>query len=170
MRLCVCVCVFIGGPKIISLNEKRRGFPTGLRVMSSETNTTCLLQVDSALETACYRGNTMTIVRLEVWGCGGDKAAESQQKMKEWEKQLILKRRKVYITHTHTHTHTHHTHTHTQKHNVMHVHTYAHSHVHTHTPYSHTHTKTQCHACAHIRTLTCTHTHTHTRHRSRPLL
>ena len=84
-----------GGPKRISLNEKRRGFPTGLRVMSSEKNGTCLLHVDSALETARYQGIAMTILRMEVWGCGGDKAAESQQKMKEWEKQLILKRRKV---------------------------------------------------------------------------
>ena len=56
---------------------------------------TCILEVDSALETACFRGVTMTIVRVEVWGCGGEKAAERQQKMKEWEKQLILKRRKV---------------------------------------------------------------------------
>ena len=83
------------GPKRISLNEKRRGFPTGLRVMSSEHNGTCLLDVDSALEMAHCRGVAMTVVRVEVWGCGGDKAAASQQKMKDWEKQLVLRRRKV---------------------------------------------------------------------------
>ena len=87
---------FPAGPKRISLNEKKRGFPTGLRVMSSETNGTCLLDVDSALETAHYHGAAMAIVSVEVWGCGGDKAMESQQKMKEWEKQLILRRRQVY--------------------------------------------------------------------------
>lgn len=89
---------FSAGPKKISLNEKKRGFPTGLRVMSSsESTATCLLEVDSALDTACFRGVTMTMVKVEVWGCGGEKAAERQQKMKEWEKQLILKRRKVSI-------------------------------------------------------------------------
>jgi hypothetical protein len=44
---------------------------------------------------ARYRGVAMAIVDVEVWGCGGDKAAERQQKMKEWEKQLILRRRKI---------------------------------------------------------------------------
>ena len=83
------------GPKRISLNEKKRRFPTGLRVMSSETNGTCLLEVDSALETARYHGVAMAIADVQVWGRGGDKAAERQQKMKEWEKQLILRRRKV---------------------------------------------------------------------------
>jgi hypothetical protein len=84
------------GPKKISLNGKKRGFPTGLRVMSSsEASTSCLLEVDSALETARFRGVTMTILKVEVWGCGGERAAERQQKMKEWEKQLILKRRKI---------------------------------------------------------------------------
>ena len=53
--------------------------------------------MDSDLETATYQSTAMAILRMEVWGCGGDKAAESQQKMKEWEKQLILKRRKVHI-------------------------------------------------------------------------
>ena len=66
-------------------------------VSSSEASTSCLLEVDSALETARFRGVTMTILKVEVWGCGGEKAAERQQKMKEWEKQLILKRRKVII-------------------------------------------------------------------------
>lgn len=63
--------------------------------MSSETNGTCLLDVDSSLETARYRGISMAIVRMEVWGCGGEEAAESQQKMKDWEKQLILRRRNI---------------------------------------------------------------------------
>ena len=65
--------------------------------MSSEKGGTCLLEVDSDLETARHDGIAMTIVRVEVWGCGGEKAAESQQKMKEWEKKLILKRRMVSI-------------------------------------------------------------------------
>jgi hypothetical protein len=53
------------GPKRISLNEKKRGFPTGLRVMSSETNGTCLLEVDSSEDGSlpwCCHGNS---------GCGG---------------------------------------------------------------------------------------------------
>ena len=65
--------------------------------MSSETNPACLLEVDSALETARYRGIAMTIVGIEVWGCGDEEAVESQQKMKNWEKRLILKRQKVII-------------------------------------------------------------------------
>lgn len=85
----------LAGPKRISLNEKKRGFPTGLRVMSSEINGTCILDVDSSLETARCHGISMAIVRIEVWGCGGEEAAESQQKMKNWEKQLILRRQNI---------------------------------------------------------------------------
>ena len=63
--------------------------------MSSDGSGTCLLEVDSALETARYDGQEMKVGRVEVWGCGGEQAAESQKRMKEWEKKEILRRRKV---------------------------------------------------------------------------
>ena len=64
---------------------------------SSDGKGSCLLEVDSALELAHYEGGAMGVVRVEVWGCGGEMAAESQRRMKEWEKKEILRRRKVCV-------------------------------------------------------------------------
>ena len=88
--------MFIGGAKVISLNEKQRGFPVGLRVMTSDRYDDCLLEVEPSLEVARFRGGDgMSVRRVEVWGCGGVEAAESQRRVKVWEKQEILRRRKV---------------------------------------------------------------------------
>ena len=78
----------------MSLNEKQRGFPTGLRVMQSSGSE--LLMVDSSLNQASFLGDKeMRVDCVEVWGCGGVEAVESQRRMKEWEKRQILLRRKV---------------------------------------------------------------------------
>ena len=63
---------------------------------SPEGKGMCLLEVDSSLESAHYLGGgDMVVVRVEVWGCGGEMAAESQKRMKEWEKKEIMRRRNV---------------------------------------------------------------------------
>ena len=83
------------GPKLVSLNEKQRGFPTGLRVTTSDKHDSCLLEVDPSLEKASFRNEVMLVRKVEVWGCGGVEAMESQQRVKKWEQREILRRRKV---------------------------------------------------------------------------
>ena len=92
-----CFCILItAGPKLVSLNEKQRGFPTGLCVMESDKYQDTLLYVDSSLEKAKFlNSDLMAIQRMDVWGCGGAEAAESQRRVKEWEKKEILRRRLV---------------------------------------------------------------------------
>ena len=83
------------GPKLVSLNEKQRGFPTGLRVTTSDKHDSCILEVDSSLEKASFHNEEMLVRKVEVWGCGGVEAMESQQRVKKWEEREILRRRKV---------------------------------------------------------------------------
>ena len=81
---------------MVSLNEKQRGFPTGLHVMESDKYRDTLLYVDSSLEKAKFLdSDLMPVRRMDVWGCGGAEAAESQRRVKEWEKREILRRRLV---------------------------------------------------------------------------
>ncbi len=88
--------IIIGGAKLVSLNEKQRGFPCGLRVMASEKYDYCLLEIKASLEEArINEGCWMQIHLMEVWGCGGVEAAVTQQRVKEWESKEILRRRKV---------------------------------------------------------------------------
>ena len=86
----------IGGAKLLSLNEKQRGFPTGLRVRTSERDSLCVLEVKESLESARVRGGEwMSIRSLTMWGCGDVEALESQQKMKDWTQKEIARRRQV---------------------------------------------------------------------------
>lgn len=86
--------LLLGGPKLVSLNERQRGFPTGLRVMESESSE--LLNVASTFDTVSFlNGKILSVDCLKVWGCGGAEGAESQRRVKEWEKRQILRRRKV---------------------------------------------------------------------------
>ena len=88
---------YLGGPKLISLNEKQRGFPTGLRVMKSETSE--LLKVEPSFDSVTFlSGRMLSVDCVEVLGCGGVEGAESQRRLKEWEKRQILRRRKVQST------------------------------------------------------------------------
>ena len=94
--MCTHTCSCSAGPKLVSLNEKQRGFPTGLRVMESDKYRDTLLFMDSALDKVKFLdSDLMPIRRLEVWGCGGAEAVESQRRIKEWEKREILRRRQV---------------------------------------------------------------------------
>lgn len=84
----------------MSLNEKQRGFPTGLRVMASERHDLCLLEVKPSLEEAKLMGSDdwLRVDLVEVWGCGGVEAMQTQQRLKEWETREILRRRKVFLS------------------------------------------------------------------------
>ncbi|XP_011410302.1 PREDICTED: restriction of telomere capping protein 5-like [Amphimedon queenslandica] len=85
------------GAKLVSLNEKQRGFPTGIRFMSDTSYKEPLLVIDSSLNTATYKGNiTLDIQKVEVWGCGGKEAAESQRRLREWEKKERQRRQKIH--------------------------------------------------------------------------
>ena len=88
----------LGGPKLISLNEKNRGFPNGLRVMASQKYDFCLFEVKSSLEEArLSEGEWMHINFVEVWGCGGMEAREKQLRIKQWEAKEVMRRREVQI-------------------------------------------------------------------------
>lgn len=85
-----------GGAKLVSLNEKQRGFPNGLRVMASQKYDYCLFEVKSSLaEARLQEGEWMQVQLVEVWGCGGMQAKETQLRMKEWESREVLRRREV---------------------------------------------------------------------------
>lgn len=84
------------GAKLISLNEKQRGFPVGLRFMKDTSYKSNFLLIEPDFENA-FRNEDIPfrVTRVEVWGCGGQEAAESQQRLKEWEKKEVLRRRKI---------------------------------------------------------------------------
>ena len=91
--------ILSGGAKFLSLNEKQRGFPTGLRVMASHRYDFCLLEVKPSLEEAQVNGGEwMQVVLVEVWGCGGREAQQTQQRIREWESKQVLRRREVITT------------------------------------------------------------------------
>lgn len=92
---------FSGGAKLVSLNEKQRGFPYGLRVMASQKYEYCLFEVKSSLEEVRFQdGEWMQVVLVEVWGCGGMQAKEKQLRIKEWEANEVLRRRDVSMLHS----------------------------------------------------------------------
>lgn len=83
---------------MVSVNEKQRGFPTGLRIMASQRYDYCLFEVRSTLAEARLReGEWMKVEFMEVWGCGGMQARETQLRIKAWESREVLRRRQVHI-------------------------------------------------------------------------
>ncbi|XP_065890266.1 uncharacterized protein [Dysidea avara] len=89
--------VIADGAKRVSLNEKERGFPQGLRVMSEpDGHGSPILHVPSTFDSLQIRdGQSYTLAAVEVWGCGGMEVAALQQKQKAWEKKEIARRIKV---------------------------------------------------------------------------
>lgn len=57
---------FIAGAKLISLNQKQRGFPTGLRVMADDSYRSVTLFIDSSLEKGEMNGLPLTIDEIVV--------------------------------------------------------------------------------------------------------
>ena len=67
--VCVYVCVYPAGPKILSLNDAHRGFPIGLQVMSSPQ--ACLLHIDDTFEKCkLHDGLGIDVESIEVRGGG----------------------------------------------------------------------------------------------------
>lgn len=50
----------------MSLNEKQRGFPTGLRFMADDSHKTTLFEIDSSLEKGEKSGLQMNVNKIEV--------------------------------------------------------------------------------------------------------
>ena len=48
-----------------------------------------------AAHQAHFQGMDLAVTVVEVWGCGGVEAADSQRRVKAWESKEILRRRKV---------------------------------------------------------------------------
>lgn len=68
-----------------------------MRVMSSQKYDYCLFEVKSNLEEArLQEGEWMPIHLIEVWGCGGMQAKETQLRVKEWEARELQRRREVW--------------------------------------------------------------------------
>ena len=64
--------------------------------MESDKYRETVLYVEPTLEKVKFMdGDFMSVRRVEVWGCGGVEAAESQRRVKEWEKKEIMRRRLV---------------------------------------------------------------------------
>lgn len=68
--------------------------------MASQQHNYCLFEMKSSLEEArLHEGEWMTVQLVEVWGCGGLQAKETQQRIKEWEAREVSRRREVYTIH-----------------------------------------------------------------------
>ena len=58
--------MLIAGAKLISFNEKQRGFQTGLRFMADENYRSALLFIDSSLEKGQKDELSLIIEEVEV--------------------------------------------------------------------------------------------------------
>lgn len=66
--------------------------------MASQKYDYCLLEVKPSLaEARLTEGDWMQIQLVEVWGCGGMQAKETQLRLKEWEARQVMRRREVCI-------------------------------------------------------------------------
>jgi len=83
--------------KMAYLKELGRAIPTGMQFGSQRE---ACIKIDTDLESATlvYMGMcSTTVLKLEVWGCGGSEAMRSQKDMRKWEKNEIEKRKKVKL-------------------------------------------------------------------------
>lgn len=64
--------------------------------MASQQHNYCIFEMKSSLDQArVHEGEWMMVQLVEVWGCGGLQARETQQRLKEWEAKEVLRRREV---------------------------------------------------------------------------
>ena len=64
--------------------------------MASQKHEYSLFEVKSSLEEARFQeGEWMQVQLVEVWGCGGVQAKDTQRRIKEWERREVLRRREV---------------------------------------------------------------------------
>lgn len=66
--------------------------------MASDKYDYCLLELKSSFEEARLKEDEWLRVDLvEVWGCGGMQATETQQRIKQWEARQALRHREVFF-------------------------------------------------------------------------
>ncbi|CAF0767642.1 unnamed protein product [Didymodactylos carnosus] len=82
------------GPNIIFMNTKLRGVSSlGLHIGRDLQHT--FLTIDGDFFNATHINGEGRLSAIEVWGCGGTKAAQEQGNMRQWEAKQIEKLRKV---------------------------------------------------------------------------
>ncbi|EDO29651.1 predicted protein, partial [Nematostella vectensis] len=97
-----CVMVYVqpqlqvlqGGANMVFFNERTRGRPTGI-VLGPLANPWAVIDTDLSSVRLQGDSDTQTITKLEVWGCGGEKAKEFQKKQQQWERAQAEKSRKM---------------------------------------------------------------------------
>ncbi|XP_032219357.2 restriction of telomere capping protein 5 [Nematostella vectensis] len=99
-----CVMVYVqpqlqvlqGGANMVFFNERTRGRPMGI-VLGPLANPWAVIDTDLSSVRLQGDSDTQTITKLEVWGCGGEKAKEFQKKQQQWERAQAEKSRKVKL-------------------------------------------------------------------------
>ena len=85
------------GPKIIFMNTKLRGLSSlGLFVGRDLVNT--FLNVDGDFFNIKHLNGEGRLVAIDVWGAGGQKSADEQKDMRQWENKQVEKSSKVNET------------------------------------------------------------------------
>lgn len=88
--------VLRAGPNLIFLNERARGLPSG--IVFGQTSRPCVT-LDTSLASAKlhYRTSLLpqTVIKIEVWGCGGKGIKQKQEKQQQWERKQAEKLQKV---------------------------------------------------------------------------
>lgn len=89
----------VSGSKLFVFNEKTRGIRLGLSVGHDAARP--VIHMDESLDKLTLQASqvnpaeTLSVLHIEVWGCGGADLQEAQRKQKEWDKKQVEKRRKV---------------------------------------------------------------------------
>jgi hypothetical protein len=77
------------GEGLIHYNLQDRTVPKGIQV-GKDLRTT-FLKLDEDLTRANHYGVDHKLASIEVWGCGGQRTLEAQQKQKQWERREVDK-------------------------------------------------------------------------------
>ncbi|KAK3710651.1 hypothetical protein QZH41_011003, partial [Actinostola sp. cb2023] len=87
------------GENMVFLNERVRGFPTGILFGSSLHKPQVSLGIDLTSAILHYKYDTTphNITRIEVWGCAGLVAKEKQKEQQRWERKQAEKLQKVKL-------------------------------------------------------------------------
>lgn len=84
------------GPKLLYLNTNTRGYPKGLRAGKDPRKP--VVAIDEGFEKFDFKGIANTLYSIEVWGCGDQKARETQTEIKKWQVKEAEKQRSVKMS------------------------------------------------------------------------
>lgn len=84
------------GPKLLYLNTNTRGYPKGLRAGKDPRKP--VIAIDEGFEKFDFKGIANTLYSIEVWGCGDQKARETQTEIKKWQVKEAEKQRAVKMS------------------------------------------------------------------------